>query len=64
MQAQRESGKRSILCRAALRLWVRSPRYVQAPDAEQAVNEAIAKYEISNPNEQARLAAQRVKEFS
>jgi hypothetical protein len=37
--------------------------YVQAPDAEQAVKEAIAQYGISNPQEQARLAAQRVKEI-
>ena len=38
--------------------------YVQAPDAEQAVKEAIARYGIDNPQEQARLAAQRVKEIS
>jgi hypothetical protein len=38
--------------------------YVQAPDAEQAVKEAIARYGISNPQQQARLAAQRVKEVS
>jgi hypothetical protein len=37
--------------------------YVQAPDAEQAVKEAIARYGIDNPQEQARLAAQRVKEI-
>ena len=37
--------------------------YVQAPDADQAIKEAIAKYEISNLV-QARLAAQRVKEIS
>jgi hypothetical protein len=37
--------------------------YVQAPDAEQAVKEAIAQFGISNPQEQARLAAQRVKEI-
>jgi hypothetical protein len=37
--------------------------YVQAPDAEQAVKEAIVRYGISNPQEQARLAAQRVKEI-
>jgi hypothetical protein len=37
--------------------------YVQAADAEQAVKEAIARYGIDNPNEQARLAAQRVKEI-
>jgi hypothetical protein len=36
--------------------------HVQAPDAERAIIEAIAKYEISSPHEQARLAAQRVKE--
>ena len=38
-------------------------RYVQAADAEQAVKEAIARYGIDNPQEQARLAAQRVKEI-
>ena len=37
--------------------------YVQAPDAVQAVKEAIARYGIDNPQEQARLAAQRVKEI-
>ena len=37
--------------------------YVQAPDAEQAVKEAIARYWIDNPQEQARLAVQRVKEI-
>jgi hypothetical protein len=37
--------------------------YVQAADAEQAVKEAIARYGIDNPQEQARLAAQRVKEI-
>jgi hypothetical protein len=37
--------------------------YVQAPDAEQAVKEAIARYGISNPHAQARLAAQCVKEI-
>ena len=37
--------------------------YVQAADAEQAVKEAIARYGIDNPEEQARLAAQRVKEI-
>jgi hypothetical protein len=37
--------------------------YVQAPDAEQAVKEAIARYGISNPQDQSRLAAQRVKEI-
>ena len=31
---------------------------------EQAVEEAIAQYEIDNPNEQAQLAAQRVREIS
>jgi hypothetical protein len=35
----------------------------KAPDVEQAVKEAIAQYGISNPQEQARLAAQRVKEI-
>ena len=29
--------------------------YVQEPDAEQAVKEAIAQYGIDNPQEQARL---------
>jgi hypothetical protein len=38
--------------------------YVEAEDAEAAVNEAIARYGISNPHEQVRLAAQRVKEIS
>jgi hypothetical protein len=38
--------------------------YVQATDAEQAVKEAIARYGIDNPQEQARLAAQRVREIS
>ena len=38
--------------------------YVQAPDADQAVKEAIANYEVGKPHEQARLAAQRVKEIS
>ena len=37
--------------------------YVQAADAEQAVKEAIARYGIDNPQEQAPLAAQRVKEI-
>jgi hypothetical protein len=37
--------------------------YVQAPDAEKAAKEAIAWYGIDNPQEQARLAAQRVKEI-
>jgi hypothetical protein len=38
--------------------------YVQAPDdPEQAIREAIAKYEISSPVEQSRLAAVRVKEI-
>jgi hypothetical protein len=35
--------------------------HVQAPDAERAIKEVIAKYEISSPHEQACLAAQRVK---
>jgi hypothetical protein len=35
--------------------------HVQAPDAERAIKEAIAKYEI-RAHEQARLAAKRVKE--
>ena len=38
--------------------------YVQAPDADQAIKEAIAKFEISIPHVQTRLAAQRVKEIS
>ena len=38
--------------------------YVRAPDADQAVKEAIVKYEISNPHQQARLAAQQAKEIS
>jgi predicted chitinase len=37
--------------------------YVQAPDAEQAIKAAIERYEISSPIEQARLAAQCVKEI-
>jgi hypothetical protein len=36
--------------------------YVEAPDAERAIQAAISRYEISNPHEQARLAAQRVRE--
>jgi hypothetical protein len=36
---------------------------VQAPDTAQAIKEAIARYGISNPQVQARLAAQRVKEI-
>jgi hypothetical protein len=36
--------------------------YVEAPDAERAIQAAISRYEISNPREQARLAAQRVRE--
>jgi hypothetical protein len=36
--------------------------HVEAPDAEQAIKEAISKYAITNPQEQDRLAAQRVKE--
>ena len=35
----------------------------QAPDAEQAIKQAIVERGISNPQEQARLAAQRVKEI-
>jgi hypothetical protein len=38
--------------------------YVEAVDAEAAVKQAIATYGITNPNEQARLAAQPVKEIS
>jgi hypothetical protein len=37
---------------------------VQAPDAEQAVREAIARYGISNPQEEVRLAAHRVKRLN
>ena len=36
--------------------------YVEAPDAEQAIQAAISRYQISNLHEQARLAAQRVRE--
>jgi hypothetical protein len=36
--------------------------HVEAPYAGHAIKEAIAKYEISRPHEQARLAARRVKE--
>jgi hypothetical protein len=36
--------------------------HVEAADAEQAIKEAISKYAITNPQEQDRLAAQRVKE--
>jgi len=36
--------------------------HVEAPDAEQAIKEAIRKYEITSPQEQERLAAQRVRE--
>ena len=36
--------------------------HVEAPDADQAIQEAIRKYEITNPHDQGRLAAQRVKE--
>jgi hypothetical protein len=36
--------------------------HVQAPDADQAIKEAISKYAITDPDEQNRLAAQRVKE--
>jgi hypothetical protein len=37
--------------------------YVQAPDAEQAIQGAITQHGITNPHEQARLAAQRVREI-
>ena len=40
----------------------RPDRVLHAPDAEQAIKEAIARYGISNPQEQARLP-QRVKEI-
>ena len=36
--------------------------YVEAPDAEQAIQAAISQYGISNSHKQARLAAQRVRE--
>jgi hypothetical protein len=36
--------------------------HVQAPDADQAIQEAIRKYEITSPQEQERLAAQRLRE--
>jgi len=36
--------------------------HVEAPDAEQAIKEAIRKYEITSPQEQERVAAQRVRE--
>jgi hypothetical protein len=36
--------------------------YVEAPDAEQAIQAAISRYQIGNPHEQVRLAAQRVRE--
>jgi hypothetical protein len=35
----------------------------ECPDAEQAVKEAMARYGIDNPQGQARLAAQRVREI-
>jgi hypothetical protein len=35
--------------------------YVEAPDAERAIKEAIEQFGISNSHQQARLAAQRVK---
>jgi hypothetical protein len=38
--------------------------HVQAPDADLAIKAAIEKYGIRNPQEQTRLAAQRVKEIS
>jgi hypothetical protein len=36
--------------------------YVEAPDADQAIEAAILQYGIKSPHEQARLAAQRVRE--
>jgi hypothetical protein len=36
--------------------------HVEAPDADQAIKEAIRRYEITSPHEQARLAALRVRE--
>jgi hypothetical protein len=38
--------------------------YVEAPDADQAIKEAIEQFRISSPHQQARLAAQRVKEIA
>jgi hypothetical protein len=38
--------------------------YYQAADAEQAIKQAIAECEITDPLTQARLAAQRVKEIN
>jgi hypothetical protein len=35
--------------------------YVEAPDADQTVAEAIKQYGITNPHQQSRLVAQRVK---
>jgi hypothetical protein len=35
--------------------------YVEAPDADQAVAEAIKQYGITDPHHQSRLVAQRVK---
>jgi predicted chitinase len=37
--------------------------YVKAPDAEQAIQAAISEYDITNPHQQARLAAQRAREI-
>ena len=36
--------------------------HVQAPDADQAIKEAIRKCEITSPQEQERLVAQRLRE--
>jgi len=36
--------------------------YVEAPNAEQAIEMAISRYGIKSPHEQARLSAQRVRE--
>jgi hypothetical protein len=38
--------------------------YFKAPDADQAIKLAIAERTISDPHEQSRLAAQRVREVS
>jgi len=37
--------------------------HVQAPDAEQAIKEAIREFGITDPEQQKRLAAQPVKEI-
>jgi hypothetical protein len=37
--------------------------YVEAPDAEEAIKEAIRAFGITDPEQRKRLAAQRVKEI-